>query len=115
MININDFNRARELINRIDDLIGLAGSSFEACRDTYSKISKDFEGEGLKDLIAKFCTTFYSQNKVIIDNLNALNTFLNTQTTEYEKINQEAEARFQQTESEFDTVADNASSQIGMI
>lgn len=115
MININDFNRARELINRIDDLIGLTGSSFATCRDTYSKIGKDFEGDGLKDLLAKFSATFYAQNKVIIDNLNTLNTFLKKQTAEYESINQDAEARFQQTESEFETVADNATSQIGTI
>lgn len=115
MININDFNRARELINRIDDLIGLTESSFAACRDIYLNFSKDFEGEGFKDLLEKFSTTFYSQNKVIINNLNKLNTFLNSQTSEYESINKEVEARFQQTESEFDSIADNASSQIGMI
>ncbi|MFR5856871.1 MAG: hypothetical protein ACLUFU_03565 [Bacilli bacterium] len=115
MINISDFNRIRELFNRMEDLKDLLKTSFDSCRDTYYNIASDFEAEDIALLIEKFSSNFYEQNKVIENNLDTLATFLNSQISGYESANQNAEARLEQTASELEGIVGISSSQIGSI
>ena len=115
MISIEDFNRARELLNRIVDLKEQLAPAFAENREKYTLISGDVNSSGLSKIIQDFSNSIYSQNGNIQRNLNELFIFLQNQISSYENINQDAEARMQQTANELDSFASSTVSSVEQI
>lgn len=110
MISVESFTRARELVNRIDNLDAQIKSSLTKNENLYSSIGGIVNIDNISKIINDFSANVNIQGNNISANLQNLKEFLNTQITEYENINQNAGARFQQTQTELTEVSNAASS-----
>lgn len=115
MISIESFTRARELVNRIDNIDAQITRSFIENERTYESISEIINIDNISTIINNFYDSVSMQGRSISDNLKKLKEFLNAQISEYEQVNQNASTRFQQTQAELTEVSDAASSALGGI
>ncbi len=115
MISIESFTRARELVNRIDNIDAQITRSFTENERTYESISEIINIDNISTIINNFYDSVSMQGRSITDNLKKLKEFLNAQIAEYEQVNQNASTRFQQTQAELTEVSDAASSALGDI
>ena len=115
MISIESFTRARELVNRIDNIDAQITRSFIENERTYESISEIINIDNISTIINNFYDSVSMQGRSISDNLKKLKEFLNAQIAEYEQVHQNASTRFQQTQAELTEVSDAASSALGGI
>lgn len=114
-ITIESFDRARELVNRINNMSAELNISMQKNRDAFSALSSDINITNVSQLLVDFSEKVLEQEKIIHANLDQLKTFLETQIAEYESLTQDAQTRLDATAAELDNVASNTAASIEQI
>lgn len=114
-INIESFERARELVNRISNMKAELSSSTQKNRSAFTTLSNNINITNVSQLLGDFSEKVLEQEKIIQSNLDELNTFLESQIAEYETLNSDAQTRLDATAAQLDSVASNANASIEQI
>lgn len=114
-VEITSFERVRELIHRIGELKEELNTSLANNSSYYASIKGVFNVSGISEIVDAFTEGVEEKGTEIIDNLTKLEEFMTNQVNEYEKINVDTEARFQQTQGELISVAEASESSLNAI